>query len=90
MTKKIFSYALAMTIGLGTGAALSKNVSAKTPGVSTMAVNTDAAYRDGLFLGQRDAHQGRLRHVSAGRWSASADRAMFTSGYELGYVNSAR
>jgi len=91
MTKKIFGYALAVMIGLGTGAALSNNVSAKTPGsLTTISSSTDAAYRDGLFLGQRDAEQGRLRHVSTGRWSTDDQRAKFTIGYELGYTSSAR
>jgi uncharacterized protein with FMN-binding domain len=92
MTKKIIGYAFAVTLGMGTGAALSKNVSAHPTVTAAGAAqsDTDAAFRDGLFLGQRDAEQGRLRHISAGRWSATGDRAKFTTGYELGYVTATR
>jgi hypothetical protein len=46
---------------------------------------TDAAYRDGLFLGQLDATQGRPAHISIGRWSSGEDRESFTAGYKAGY-----
>ncbi|HEY3929152.1 MAG TPA: hypothetical protein VGL89_12315 [Candidatus Koribacter sp.] len=86
MTKKVLSYALATMIGLGTGAALSKNVSASTTGtLPAISSNTDAAYRDGVFLGRRDAEQGRLRHVSVGRWSSAQNRAAFQAGYNAGF-----
>jgi hypothetical protein len=47
---------------------------------------TDAAYRDGLFLGQFDANRGRARHMCVGRWSADVDRDSFVAGYKAGYV----
>lgn len=47
---------------------------------------TDAAYRDGLFLGKFDAQSGRVRRVCVGRWSAETDRAAFASGYKDGYA----
>jgi len=43
-----------------------------------------AAFRDGLFLGHRDAEHGRRRHLSSGRWSSDADRRLFVSGYLQG------
>ena len=46
---------------------------------------TDAAYRDGLYLGRLDAQAGRPRHVAAGRWSQDADRSSFRAGYSAGY-----
>jgi hypothetical protein len=48
-------------------------------------VRIDAAFRDGLFLGHRDAAGGRRRHLSSGRWSSHADRRLFVSGYLQGY-----
>jgi hypothetical protein len=48
-------------------------------------VRIDAAFRDGLFLGHRDAAGGRRRHLSSGRWSSDADRRLFVSGYLQGY-----
>jgi hypothetical protein len=47
---------------------------------------TDAAFRDGLFLGQLDATQGRTAHISVGRWSSVANRDSFRAGYQAGYA----
>lgn len=90
--KKIFGYALAMAVGLGAGAMISSNdVSAQTqatPLLTAAAVTagTDAAFRDGLYLGKHDADQGRLRHVATGRWSRSLDRSQYQAGYDAGYA----
>lgn len=46
---------------------------------------TNGAYRDGLFLGSRDAQSGNVHRVCIGRWSMQTDRAAFASGYEDGY-----
>jgi hypothetical protein len=46
---------------------------------------TDAAFRDGLFLGRQDAEQGRKPHLSTGRWSVAEDRRLFVSGYLQAY-----
>jgi hypothetical protein len=46
----------------------------------------DAAYRDGLFLGQLDAKQGREAHIAVGRWSSPAQRESFKAGYQAGYA----
>ncbi len=89
--KRIVGYALAMTIGLGTGAILSNGVSANTLTPTTVAVQhgTDAAFHDGLYMGKHDAEQGRLRHVSTGRWSSSTDRSHYQAGYDAGFAASA-
>lgn len=80
-------YAAAMLIGLATGATLTNGVSAQTLTATNMQVKhgTDAAYRDGLFMGKHDAAEGRLHHVSAGRWSVASDRAQYQTGYEAGF-----
>jgi len=46
---------------------------------------TDAAFRDGLFLARLDAEQGRKPHLTSGRWSTDADRRSFVSGYLQAY-----
>jgi len=46
---------------------------------------TDAAFRDGVFLGRLDAQHERKPHLSTGRWSAEADRRLFVSGYLQAY-----
>lgn len=47
--------------------------------------NTSAAYRDGLYLGKRDAEQGHAEHVTSGRWAQLGDRELFASGYRQAY-----
>lgn len=85
--QRFMGYAAAMLIGLATGATLTNGVSASTLASSTAQVQhgTDAAYRDGLFMGKHDAAEGRLRHVSAGRWSAASDRTQYQTGYDAGF-----
>ena len=46
---------------------------------------TDGAYRDGFFWGERDARLGRNARMSIGRWNGEKDRASFKTGYEKGY-----
>src|SRR5207253_3518942 len=46
---------------------------------------TDAAYRDGIFWGDRDAREGRKLQPSMARWNDEKDRASFKTGYEKGY-----
>jgi hypothetical protein len=42
---------------------------------------TNAAFRDGMFAANYDMAQGRILHLSSGRWSTDADRASFIAGY---------
>jgi hypothetical protein len=46
---------------------------------------TNAAYRDGLYVGKLAAEQGRDSHIASGRWSQENDRAAFAAGYEQAY-----
>jgi hypothetical protein len=46
---------------------------------------TDAPFRDGLFLARLDAEQGRKPHLTSGRWSTDADRRSFVSAYLQAY-----
>ena len=46
---------------------------------------TDAAFRDGLFLARLDAEHGRKPHLASGRWSTDADRRSFVSAYLQAY-----
>ncbi len=87
--KRFASYALAVMFGVGTGAVLSKGVSANTIASNHVVVQdgTDAAFHDGLYMGKHDAEEGRLRHVSTGRWSTSIDRSQYAAGYDAGFNN---
>jgi len=85
--KRVFAIVLGLVICAGASTMIT---SVRSNRWST-AINqaTDAAYRDGLFLGQFDANRGRTRHVCVGRWSTASDRNSFIAGYEAGYVKSA-
>ena len=48
-------------------------------------LNTDAAFRDGMFLGHLDADRSRKPHLACGRWRTDADRHSFVSGYVEAY-----
>ena len=88
--KKFFLFGLTIVI-LTVGSKVWSGVSAATPELSkTQSLHaTDAAYRDGLFLGKFDAHAGRSHRVCVGRWGTQPDRASFATGYEDGYAQAA-
>jgi len=48
-------------------------------------IQTDAAFRDGLFLARLDAENGRKPHLISGRWSSDADRRLFVAAYLQAY-----
>jgi hypothetical protein len=48
---------------------------------------TNAAYRDGLYLGTRAVRQGDAYHAPIGRWATEADRSAFAAGYQRGYTS---
>ena len=50
-------------------------------------LNTLAAYRDGLYLGKRDAEQRREEHAGVGRWAQLQDKELFAFGYHEAYLN---
>jgi hypothetical protein len=42
-------------------------------------------FRDGVYLARLAAQDGEPPHISAGRWSADADRENFVAGYKSSY-----
>src|ERR1700689_3192999 len=53
--------------------------------ISGSSLDTDAAYRDGLFQGKQSAERNASHHAPIGRWSAETDRAAFTKGFDEAY-----
>jgi len=51
-----------------------------------MKLNTSAAYRDGLYFGERDAKDDRAEHITSGRWAQPRDRELFALGYRQAYL----
>lgn len=67
------------TVGLAGRASWSRQ------GNTDSVLETDAAYRDGVFWGELDAQHGRKAQPSVARWNNDKDRALFRVGYEKGY-----
>jgi hypothetical protein len=83
---KLFTYALAIAVSLGTTALLTNNGRAPRQEQSVDAsLAVDGAFRDGLYLGRLTAEGGRSLHPPIGRWSNERDRASFVAGYRRGY-----
>lgn len=82
--KRIFAIVLGIAI-FATASTMITSVQSNSPRLNVNRA-TDAAYRDGLFLGQLDATQGRAAHISVGRWSLAGDRESFLAGYQAGYA----
>ncbi len=85
--KRIFILVFGIVIGAA-GSSVITGARSATFGSRTADVTqaTNAAYRDGMFLGKLDSRSGRGRHACVARWSASADRSSFAAGYEAGYA----
>lgn len=47
--------------------------------------NTDAAFRDGLFVAKLDLEDGRSARESRGRWVKAEDKASFVAGYRQAF-----
>jgi hypothetical protein len=84
--KKLPEYVFIIVIAAA-ATAISATVALHRSHVVAGSVNkqTDAAFRDGLFLPQLDAKHGRKPHLTSGRWSTDADRRSFVSAYLQAY-----
>ncbi len=86
---KLFTYALAIAVCVGTTALLTNNGRAARQEQSADApLAADGAFRDGLYVGRLAAEAGRPLHPQVGRWSSERDRASFAAGYRRGYGDS--
>jgi hypothetical protein len=81
---RIAAYLLVITVSYAAGLFTPHTgVTQSQPAQTAQATN--GAFRDGLYLGQRDVSSGIPAHPSIGRWSSAADRAAFLAGYQQGY-----
>jgi len=83
---KLSACAMAIAVVLGTTAMLSNSKPAinSTSNVDVR-LDSDGAYRDGLYLGKLAAASGQPLRLAVGRWSTDQDRATFSIGYRRGY-----
>src|SRR5260370_5497812 len=84
--KRLSVYVFIIVIG-GAATAIFATVALHRSQVGGGNVNkqTDAAFRDGLFLARLDAEYGRKPHLTSGRWRTDADRRSFVSAYLQAY-----
>lgn len=90
MTKKVRKLSMylslfVMPLGLATAGLAGRAYRPHPLNSLEAAQDTNAAYRDGLYLGTLDGQEGRRVRPSVGRWNSAEDRTSFTAGYEKGY-----
>jgi len=85
--KKISAYISLVVIpfGVATVGLAGKASHAKQVSTVDATQETDAAFRDGFYLGRLDAQDARKARPSLGRWNDARDRASFLAGYQQGY-----
>jgi hypothetical protein len=84
--KKLFLLASLLALGMGTVSSLrTDRPHPSSISSQTVAQATNAAYRDGLYLGRLAAECGAGPHLAIGRWATAEDRASFTAGYQRAY-----
>ena len=81
---KLFTFAMAIAVSLGTTAMLANSSRAPQQRADTQ-LNSDAAFRDGLYIGRLAVERKQLPRPLIGRWSTEKDRAQFATGYRRGY-----
>lgn len=83
--QRLLAYVLAMGC-VGTSAAMlvSHDTTLQDKAAAQVHVGTDAAYRDGLYLGRLALAAKRPMRAPVGRWSSEKDRASFAAGFKQG------
>ncbi|HXJ89365.1 MAG TPA: hypothetical protein VMS18_21290 [Candidatus Binatia bacterium] len=83
--QRLLTYVLAMGF-VGTSAMLvQRDMSMQLSESGVVQLATDAAFRDGLYLGRLAHAANRQMHPPVGRWSTAKDRASFAAGYRQGF-----
>ena len=83
--QKLLAYVLAMGC-LGTSAMLvQRDATLRQRQSVDRQLTNDAAFRDGVYLGELARAAHRRMRPQIGRWSTEKDRASFTAGYRQGF-----
>ena len=83
--KKLSVFAALLALFAGTAARLHSDRQATLPGPNPAMLNSNGAFRDGLYLGRLTAQRGGQLHIANGRWATAVDRGLFTAGFQQGY-----
>jgi hypothetical protein len=82
---RLSSYVLAIAVCLGAAATFASNRQLSTGRIDgDFHQATEAAFRDGLYMGKLEAERGSSR-IPMGRWSREKDRSYFVAGYRQGH-----
>ncbi|HEX8924723.1 MAG TPA: hypothetical protein VF786_02970 [Terriglobales bacterium] len=87
--KKLYTVVAAFVLTAGASAALFTVQAPVQSQANAINVANDAAYRDGLFVGERAATKGEASHVAVGRWATPHDRDAFLAGYSQAFAEHA-
>src|ERR1700747_1744365 len=84
--KKLYAYSALLVVSLGDVTLGMACKASRTKQIDPTGASqpTDAAFRDGFYLGKLDASGARKGRPSIGRWSDPKDRASFLAGYHAG------
>jgi hypothetical protein len=90
MTKKVRKISVYISLvvipfGAATVRLAGKADHAKPASAVDATQETEAAFRDGLYLGRLDAENDRKVQPSIGRWNDPKDRVSFLAGYQRGF-----
>lgn len=83
---KLFLFVIALALSASWAARLqsTERQSASLDANTNAAQATNAAFRDGLYLGKLAAELGSESHVTTGRWATNQERISFAAGYQQG------
>jgi hypothetical protein len=84
--KKLSLFVIALALSVSWSAILqsTNHQAASLDPNANAAQATNAAFRDGLYLGKLAAERGSESHVATGRWATNQDRISFAAGYQQG------
>ena len=83
--QRLLAYVLAMGC-VGTSAVwVQRDMAVRRSASVDVQLSNDAAFRDGLYLGQLARRANSPMRPPVARWSTEKDRASFVAGYRHGY-----
>ena len=87
--KKLSVYLVVIALVLGSAATVQHAMHHTAPlnldNNAFMESKSNAAFRDGLYLGKRAALNGEQHHIASGRWATDWERSAFREGYQRGF-----
>jgi hypothetical protein len=83
--KKLSVYMLVIALSAGSAATVQRAMRIQADSDTNVLIDTNGAFRDGLYLGKLAARNGEPPHIAIARWATDKDRSAFREGYERGF-----